>query len=268
MIVVARNANALGCDSGAWRIWSLSDGHVDMSAEALKEPDGTPHSPTGSSLPAGATVRLSVNCFVLDRSSADRVMIDCGAGTSWDPTMGHLGAAMAEAGIALSSITTLALTHHHGDHVYGLLTPDGRHAFPNLSKIVLAEDAVAPFLGQPDLDQFRPLLAPIKSGDEVANLQALDLPGHAPGHTGYVLNTGDDSIVFCGDVVHVPAAQFARPELTWGYDNDQSVAKATRMKLLQHAAHARTYLAGAHMGRPGVGTVSKDARGYAFEPLA
>ena len=35
--------------------------------------------------------------------------------------MGHLVEAMAEAGIDTSSVSMIALTHAHGDHINGLL---------------------------------------------------------------------------------------------------------------------------------------------------
>ena len=85
---------------------------------------------------------------------------------------------------------------------------------------------------------------------------------------GYMLDTGDDKILFCGDIIHVPAAQFARPELTWGYDDSQPVARATRIKLLQDAADTQTWLAGAHTGRPGIGRIAKEGLGYSFTPVA
>jgi glyoxylase-like metal-dependent hydrolase (beta-lactamase superfamily II) len=269
MIVASRSANALGCASGSWRIWSLSDGYVDLPAESLKESDNRMCRQTGSPPRERSLVRLSVNCFLFDRSGGDRVLIDCGAGGSWDPSMGHLEKAMAEASIEPSSITTLALTHAHRDHVNGLLTRNGQRAFSNLSKIFIGEDAVASFLDEPQLTQFRPFLAPINGGDRLADhLLAVAIPGHAPGHMGYLLDTGDDNILFCGDLIHVPAAQFARPELTWAYDDDQSVAKASRIKLLQDAADRHTWLAGAHLGRPGVGKIIEEGQGYAFVPAA
>ncbi|WID99508.1 MBL fold metallo-hydrolase [Bosea vestrisii] len=210
-------------------------------------------------------VRLSVNCFLLDRPGSDRVLIDCGAGGSWDPSMGHLEEAMCEAGIDTSSITMIALTHAHGDHINGLLTTDGRRAFGNLSKIVIGEDAVEDFLAEPRLADFRPLLAPINGGDRPGDhLLAVAIPGHAPGHMGYLLSTGEDDILFCGDLIHVPAAQFACPELTWAYDADEAIARASRIKLLQDAADAHTWLAGAHLGRPGIGRIVKQGHGYAF----
>jgi glyoxylase-like metal-dependent hydrolase (beta-lactamase superfamily II) len=264
---LSQSANTLACTSGSWKIWSLSDGYVDLSAEFLKDPNSELCSQTESPQRDGSLVRLSVNCFLFDRSGIDRVLIDCGAGGSWEPSMGHLGEAMAVAGIDASSITMIALTHAHGDHINGLLTPDGRRAFNNLSKIMIGKDAVEGFLAEPKLAEFRPLLAPINGGDRLADhLLAVAIPGHAPGHLGYLLSTDEDDILFCGDLIHVPAAQFSRPELTWAYDDDESVARASRIKLLQEAADGHTWLAGAHLGRPGIGRVVEERQGYAFIP--
>ncbi|WP_354237562.1 MBL fold metallo-hydrolase [Bradyrhizobium sp. LA2.1] len=269
MKALSQSANTLGCASGSWRIWSLSDGYVDLPAESLKYPNDKVGRQTEPPQRDASLVRLSVNCFLFDRSGMDRVLIDCGAGASWDPSMGHLAEAMAEAGIDTSSVTMIALTHAHGDHINGLLMPDGRRAFNGLRKIVIGEDAVEEFLAEPVLEQFRSLLAPINGGDRLADhLLAVDIPGHARGHMGYLLNTDEDDVLFCGDLIHVPAAQFSCPELTWAYDDDQAVARATRIRLLQDAANAQTWLAGAHLGRPGIGRVVEEGQGYAFVPVA
>ena len=66
--------------------------------------------------------------------------------------------------------------------------------------------------------------------------------------------------MFCGDLIHVPAAQFARPELTWAYDLDQSIARATRINLLREASNTQAWLAAAHMAKPGIGRWSKKVR--------
>jgi glyoxylase-like metal-dependent hydrolase (beta-lactamase superfamily II) len=271
---LSQSANTLACASGAWKIWSLSDGYVDLPAELLRDPNNKICSQTKVPRLDHSLVRLSVNCFLFDRSGVDfdrsgtdRVLIDCGAGDSWEPSMGHLGEAMAVAGIDKSSITVIALTHAHGDHINGLLTPDGRRAFSNLRRIVIGKDAVEGFLAEPKLAEFRPLLAPVNGGDRLADhLLAVAIPGHAPGHMGYLLSTDEDDILFCGDLIHVPAAQFSRPELTWAYDDDESIARASRIKLLQDAADGHTWLAGAHLGRPGIGRVVEEGQGYAFVP--
>jgi glyoxylase-like metal-dependent hydrolase (beta-lactamase superfamily II) len=270
MIVTSRSANTLGCTSGLWKIWSLSDGYVDMAADLLRQGPGLGK----YTLPAHprqepSVVRLSVNCFLLEEPGNHGVLIDCGAGGMWEATLGHLDSAMAEAGIDPSSVGVLALTHTHLDHLNGLITRDGRVGFANLSRIVIAHDAVAHFVGKPHLERFRHLLDPVKDGDRLTDhLSAVAMPGHAPGHMGYVLDSGEDRILFCGDLIHVPAAQFARPELTWANDDDQSVARATRLSLLREASNKQMWLAGAHMAQPGIGRLVEEGAGYACLPIA
>jgi glyoxylase-like metal-dependent hydrolase (beta-lactamase superfamily II) len=269
MEFLSQSANAFSCASGSWKVTSLSDGYVDLPASLLRHSSSRTCRTAASPQAEDSQVRLSVNCFLIDRSGVDRVLIDCGAGGSWDPTMGHLEEAMAEAGIDPASITMVVLTHAHGDHINGLFTPDDRRAFRNLRKIVIGEDAVAGFLAEARLAEFRPLLAPAKDGDRLADhLLAVAIPGHAPGHLGYLLCTGKDDILFCGDLIHVPAAQFARPELTWAYDDDESIARASRIKLLRDAAANQTWLAGAHLDRPGIGRIVDHGQGYAFVAAA
>ncbi len=270
MIVASQSANSLACTSGSWRIWSLSDGYVDMSADLLRRGPGLGrYMLPGSPQQEPSLVRLSVNCFLLEGVENHGVLIDCGAGGRWEPTLGRLESTMTEANIDPASIGVVALTHTHIDHLNGLLTRDGRVAFPNLSRIVIARDAVASFSGEAHLTRFQQLLVPIGDGERLGDhVVAAAMPGHAPGHMGYVLDTGEDQILFCGDLIHVPAAQFARPELTWAYDDNQSIACATRIRLLQEASNTHSWLAGAHMAKPGIGRIVEEGSGYALLPIA
>lgn len=213
-----------------------------------------------------ARLHLSVNCFALAGPGLDGVLIDSGGG-GWAPTVGRLERTMAEATIDPTSITILALTHTHQDHVDGLLTPGGRVLFPNLKTIVISEEAVESFCVEPHLAPFQPLLKPVRNGDQVSGrLRAVALPGHAPGHTGYTLETDEERFLFFGDVVHVPDLQFANPAFSWGYDDDQPAARATRLKVFHDAAETGTWIAGAHLGWPGIGRVLRKGEAYDFEP--
>ena len=262
MIVTLRSDNALSCTTGPWRVWSLSDGYIEMPADLLRDPQNKPVPQAGQ---AGA-LRLSVNCFALAGPGVDGILIDSGGG-GWAPTTGRLEQTLAEAGIDPASITVLALTHAHQDHVHGLLTSDGRVLFPRLKAIVIAEEAVESFLAETRLARFRSLLKPVRNGDQVAErLRAVALPGHAPGHTGYAFDTDEDRFLFFGDIVHVPVLQFGNPALSWGYDDDQSIARATRLKVFNDAAEVGTWIAGAHLGWPGIGRVVRKGEAYGYEP--
>ncbi|WP_082407493.1 MBL fold metallo-hydrolase [Mesorhizobium sp. 1M-11] len=264
MKVLSHSVDVLAATSGGWRIWSLSDGHVDMEATLLRDADDNPFPAT---VKADDLVRLSVNCFVATGPAGQSVLVDCGAGGSWEPTMGNLEKAMEEAGIDPASITTMALTHPHEDHVSGLLTPDGRALLPKLKTIVINEAAVEGFFAKAHLEPFRPLLKPVRDGEKLEEgLQAVALPGHAPGHTGYALKTDEDDFLFFGDVVHVPAKQFADPTVSWAYDHDQPTARTTRSKILRQAASQGTWIAGAHLGRPGIGRLISRDGAYTYEP--
>jgi glyoxylase-like metal-dependent hydrolase (beta-lactamase superfamily II) len=149
----------------------------------------------------------------------------------------------------------------------GLLTPGGRALFPNLKEIAISEAAVEHFHAERHLAQFRPLLRPMQNGEHVTErLKAVALPGHAPGHTGYAFDTDDDHFLFFGDVIHVPALQFANPAFSWGYDDDQPIARATRLKVFQDTVATDTWIAGAHLGRPGIGRVTREGQTYGYEP--
>jgi glyoxylase-like metal-dependent hydrolase (beta-lactamase superfamily II) len=266
MIVTSPSNNACRCTSGAWSVWSLSDGYIEMPAELLRD---SRDNPVPAALQPGPSLRLSVNCFALSGPGVDGILIDSGAGGKLDPTMGHLERAMAEADIAPASITVFAITHTHPDHINGLLTPDGRVLFPNLQAIVIAEAAMDSFSEEAHLAQFQPLLKSVRAGDRVVErLTAFDMPGHASGHTGYAFNTEEDTFLFIGDIVHVPALQFSDPTLTWGYDDDQSAARETRLQILTDTADSGTWIAGPHLGRPGISRVVRKDQSYDYQPAA
>jgi glyoxylase-like metal-dependent hydrolase (beta-lactamase superfamily II) len=265
LIVRSCTDDVLHGASGAWRVWSLSDGYLDMPADLLRD---LRNNPVEEAAHAGPQLRLSVNCFALAGPSVDGVLIDCGGG-SWAPTIGRLEQTLAEARIDSASITVLALTHTHQDHLNGLLTRDGRVLFPNLKEIAISEAAVESFRAEPHLARFQPLLRPIRNGEHVAErLRAVALPGHAPGHTGYAFDTDDDHFLFFGDVIHVPSLQFATPAFSWGYDDDQPTARATRLKVFRDTVATGTWIAGAHLGRPGIGRVVRKGKAYGYEPAA
>ena len=59
---------------------------------------------------------------------------------------------------------------------------------------------------------------------------AYPLPGHTVGHSGLMVESDGQMLLIAADIVHVPAVQLARPDVTIGFDTDQDQARATRIK--------------------------------------
>lgn len=248
---------------------ALRDGYVDMPPSRLRQAGDRPF---GADLPAQVELvegmlRLSVNAFlVIDRDQY--VLIDTGAANAWEPTMGSLLRALAEAGVARESIGTVAVTHTHRDHVLGLVAADGQDAFPNLTRLLIPQEEIPKFDSLERLTRFRQRRLPLRDGFQLsASITAFKAHGHEVGHTAFEVSSAGDTLLIWGDIVHVPSIQFTRPELTWEYDADQDQARSTRDRMLRRAAQSNFFVAGAHLEFPGIGTVTECDDAFCYAPL-
>jgi glyoxylase-like metal-dependent hydrolase (beta-lactamase superfamily II) len=254
---------------GRTTIVGLRDGYVDMPATRLRKPDGQPFQ---EDLPPAVPLvdgkfRLSVNVFlIIDGES--HILIDTGASDSCEPTMGRLLRSMQEAGIDPGRVDTVAITHTHEDHANGLVAAGGSNAFPNLRRLFVPSQAIPIFDKIERLARFRDVRVAIGDGFRIGpSVTAVNALGHELGHTAYEVKGGTGTLLIWGDIVHVPAAQFDRPELTWEFDADQDEARASRLRLMQRSDKLNYFIAGAHLEFPGVGYVTRQANGYRFTPI-
>lgn len=95
---------------------------------------------------------------------------------------------------------------------------------------------------------------------------AVPLPGHTPGHTGYLVESGGASLLIWGDIVHVQELQVPRPEVTMAVDVDPAQAVATRRAILDRVATERLGIAGMHLHFPAFAHVIPDHGGYRLLP--
>ena len=269
MHVTNRGARFVRYDLTPLTVMALWDGYVDMPPSRLRHDGGQPF---GVDFPKqipliDGQLRLSVNAFLVIENGR-HILMDTGAGNAWLPTMGLLHAALAEAGVSRESIDTIALTHTHTDHVNGLLTPDGSDAFPSLQRIYVPEQEVAIFETKERLTRFRRLCVPFGDGFKVTGrITSLQAHGHSVGHSAFAVSGDLDTLLVCGDFVHVPSVQFGKPDLTWEFDRDQGQARSARLKLLAHAAAPDVAVAGAHLDFPGIGRVSRAGDAYRFSEI-
>src|SRR3546814_20834107 len=71
-----------------------------------------------------------------------------------------------------------------------------------------------------------------REGEVLPGVTAIPAPGHTPGHTTYLIESGGTQLLIWADTVHVPEVQTARPAVTVAYDIDPAAAGATRRSVL------------------------------------
>jgi glyoxylase-like metal-dependent hydrolase (beta-lactamase superfamily II) len=224
-------------------------------------------------------IRIDVNCFAL-RGPNGISLIDAGCGNAWGAALGKAREAMRAADILPEQIDRVLLTHIHGDHALGLL--DGTAPWLPRAEVLVPETDLAYFtdpatrMAQPEdkrgpfdlaatlVRAYEGRLRPIPSGPVpgMPGIEALPLPGHTPGHTGYLLRGAEDSLMIWADALHLQDAQTADPEVGMIFDVDSKEALRTRRALLERVAQEGWVVAGSHV--TGFGRVQRVGNGFSF----
>jgi len=225
----------------------------------------------------------SVNTFVIH--SAGRVgVIDTGSGTYMGPTAGWQQKNLALAGVDAKAIDSVMLTHMHPDHSAGLADrTTGERFFPNAELVVhenepvhWRNDAAMAKVSERQRKLYfecaREQMAPyadrmrlFSKGEVFPGVTAIPCPGHTPGHTSYLVESGGQTLLIWGDTVHVPEIQTLRPEVTIEFDTDPDAAAGTRRRVFDMAATDRLLVAGMHLHFPGFAYLARRSSGSGYE---
>jgi glyoxylase-like metal-dependent hydrolase (beta-lactamase superfamily II) len=237
---------------------------------------------------AGSTdddgVHIAVNAFLL-KLQGRWALIDAGAGNSMGPTLGKLPEHLRAFGVAPEEIAAVFLTHIHPDHSNGLVDDAGRAVFAN-AELILHEAEARFWLDRDEASgeterirrniakaavttaPYRSRMRLVREGEAMSGVAAVALPGHTPGHTGWLVASAKESLLIWGDLVHLASVQVARPDTGLVFDVDAQQACATRRRTFDRVAVDKLTVAGAHMDFPGFGTIVRKGVGFAFEPEA
>ncbi len=273
---------ALRYKVGDFEVTALLDGFLDVTPEVVvgyEEAEG--QRLRDAAMIEGNALRLPVNAYLVN--TGDRlVLVDAGTSDALGPTLGRLPSALAAIGVSPDQVDALLITHMHPDHLFGAVDGDGNRLFGN-AELILPEvdntfwydDAAMNAAPEP----FKPFFQGARraadaykgsqtlfTGDKeiMPGIRAKALPGHTPGHTGYVFDSNGETLVIAGDIMHMTVYQFARPDWGIGFDIDAAQAAATRKAFFDQAASDKTFFAGAHIPFPGMGQIARDGEGYRF----
>ena len=211
------------------------------------------------------------------------VLIDSGFGDNGPPTVGNLANNLTAAGIDPKNIDTILVSHFHGDHISGIRAKAGAANFANAEIMVPAgewkhwtdagEEAKAAQNWKAGFANVKRVFDPIAKdlkqfelGKElVPGISSVDARGHSPGHTAFLVSSGNGKLLVTSDTVNHQIL-IRNPEWALWADMDAAMAAASRKRLLDMAAADKIQIAAYHLPFPSTGFISKQGSGYEFHP--
>lgn len=184
---------------------------------------------------------------------------------------------LAEVGVHPEEVDFVLCTHLHVDHVgWNTKLLDGRWVptFPN-AKYIFSRNEFELWAARYEKGETVPVplvyedsvLPIVEAGQAiiVEDTHQIDdgmwlepAPGHTPGHVMLNLQSGEETALMSGDVIHHPL-QLIRPDWSSRACEDPHLSAVSRTKMLERVADTNTLLCPAHFGSPTMGHVISHA---------
>jgi glyoxylase-like metal-dependent hydrolase (beta-lactamase superfamily II) len=163
--------------------------------------------------------------------------------------------------------------------VGGLLKPDLTLAFPNAAIHISAPEwkymsgltaEQAKGMGIQDYEAriaaIKPKIVEFAPGAELIPgvVKAVEIKGHTPGHSGYLITSGAASLLYVGDSMHHYIVSVQKPEWTIAFDSDAPTAQKSRADLIASSAANGQRIYAVHFPFPGLGKFEKQGDHYVW----
>ena len=269
----------------------MLDGIVDLDAALLKNisENGSRLILKRAMIDDPHKILTATNAYLIN-TGVKLVLVDAGGGTAF-PGLGHLLENLKASGYKPEDVDAVVITHLHPDHVGGLSDAKGKLVFAKaVVYVAKAENDYWLSASEPEVpaaykehlkkarQQVRNIAKPYLDSNRwrtfeegklpILGVKAVAIPGHTPGHTAYEIQSGGQTLLIIGDMVHIGAVQFARPDAAVSFDSDSKLAVATREALFHRVADGKTFVADMHVAFPGIGRLRSDGKDtYTWVPI-
>ena len=250
---------------GTLNVTTLRDGERTLPPEALKNLSDEDIQKINSDENQSFTFTNFNACVI--QNGKQNLLVDTGCGSLFGPTCGFILDALDELGLAPDNITDIFITHLHPDHIGGCIDEDGSAVFKNANFKILEEEYsfwTSKEFGSDEINgrdwsslaknvvsTYDAQLEVLTSNkDIISGVSTVPLPGHTPGHAGFRVDDGNQSMFHMGDILHVPNLQLKDPNISTLFDVDPESALNSRKYALDMASSDKLLCTSGHMVEP------------------
>jgi len=267
---------------GDIRVTALDDGFHDLPITVVVNIDDAGAAALAELSSGKDLLRPVFNAYLVE-TGGRQLLIDAGAGGHLGPNSGKMLENLAQAGVAPDDIGAIIITHCHPDHILGIVDENWNAVFPSAELVVPELDEQFWLHGDPSKidNEYRRWVAgraqkavvpysgrtrTISGGEVAPGVTMVPLPGHTPGHSGYIVEGSGKKLFLWGDIVHFPTFQSARPDANLLFDVDPPLARETRKQTFERVIADGLEVGGGHLLAPGFARVERVGTVYRIVP--